>query len=255
MNNYIKYSLLALTIIILSLGSFMAGRFLFQDEEITIEELIGNQKLIIEGNQTYKVQLENYYNVEYGNNDEGFFINIKNDCIKIQSGTGTSMKPYWDNESLTIIDTCFPVEDLVIGDVITYNGEWDTKINPHHRIVDIDYEKRWVQTQGDNQETNPNPDDFVSFDRIMGKDIGVLNVLEDKRIVKKEVINDTGSSLMMGDWSFTSWNQTCVCSSTGVLRICHHNKTILEEDTFIKQNDLKEEYCDVNVALDEGVKE
>jgi len=210
------------------------------------DNLIIESNVIKKGNITYKEVLENYYHVEYSNSEEGLSLEIKNPCISVWESSGLSMKPYWDNNTLGIFDTCYPKENLKVGDIIVYKGELDSTINPHHRIIDIDYDKRWVKTQGDNPETNSEPDDFVGFDRIIGKEIGVLNVLKDKKIVEKEIIND--SDLAFGRETFTisgfiEFNQTCVCSSSGFLHFCHQNKTILEQDTFIQQNDLREEYC------------
>ena len=202
-------------------------------------------ELIHEGNITYRQVLSNYYDVEYANNGDGLVLRIKNPCVTVLKSHGLSMKPYWDNNTLGIFDTCFPKENLKIGDVITYNGELDSTVDPHHRIVEIDYEKEWVRTQGDNPKTNPRPDDFVGFGRIRAKEIGVLNVLEDKKIIKKEIINSTeGGFLATGNWSMKLVRfRVCVCSSSGHLRFCYPDKTMLDEDTFIQQNDLKEEYC------------
>ncbi len=93
--------------------------------------------------------------------------------------------------------------------------------------------------------TNPNPDDFVSFDRIIGKEIGVLNIIEDKKIVRKEVINST---LILGNttgvmFKLEEVNLTCVCSSLGAVTLCGENMSQLVNDSFVKSNDLREEYC------------
>jgi signal peptidase I len=207
------------------------------------ENKIISEQIIQEGNVTYKNFLENYYNIEYSNEGKGLYFKINNPCIEIIESNGLSMKPYWDNNTLGIFDTCYPEENLEIGDIIIYQGELDSTIRPHHRIIDIDYKKRWIRTQGDNPETNKKPDDFVSFDRILGKEIGVLNVLEDKKIVKKEIINESLFEISNITIRFLEFNQTCVCSSSGFLKFCNSNKTIFEQDTFIQQNDLREEYC------------
>ena len=110
-------------------------------------------EIIIEGNITYENTLENYYNVEYENEGKGLKLKINNPCIIIQESKGLSMKPYWDNLTLNIFDTCFPKEDLEIGDVIAFwEDGYGSRIQ--HRIIDIDYEKEWVRTQGDNNNTN-----------------------------------------------------------------------------------------------------
>ncbi len=185
--NYIIPILMIAIIVVYCIGDYF-GKRSFEEDGLIVQE----------GNITYKKYIENYYDVEYGRTREGVEFKINNPCIEITTASGTSMKPFLDNNNIIIYDSCFPVEDLEIGDIIMYKAEWEkwtAGIYPHHRIVDIDYEKRWVQTQGDNPETNPIPDDFVSFDRIIGKTIGFLNVLDDKRVVKKEVIEE-------GDFGF-----------------------------------------------------
>ena len=225
-----------LTGLILSL-TFNIYSFFDKDNKNDIINEGITQRIITEGNITYKVFLDNYYDVEYESTMDGLELRINNPCIVVRKSIGLSMKPYWEDNTLSIFDDCFPREDLQIGDIITYFGELDSTVNPHHRIIDIDYEKEWVRTQGDNPETNPRPDDFVGFDRIIGKEIAVLNVLEDKKIVKEEILSE------IGFFRLTTFDLACVCSSSGLLKLCHANKTILEEDTFIQQNDLKGEYC------------
>jgi len=241
-----KYIITYWVFIVFMYLGFSLMFFYFSEPKTPYNNIIS--KVVVEGNTTYNVHLENYYDVEYRNIGDGLTLKINNPCIVVLEGRGVSMKPYWENNTLAILDTCFPKEELEIGDVITYRGEWNVALNPHHRIVDIDYNKKWVQTQGDNPITNSVPDDFVGFDRIIGKEIGVLNVLDDKKIVKKEVVEElnlTGINLTIGNLTITfrEINQTCVCSSSDILRICVENKTKLFVDTFIQQNDFREEYC------------
>ena len=231
--------------IILAISVITNAYFIFNIFNEEEEEFISIQ--YSEGNKTYKKILKNYYDVTYEKTKKGVEFKINNPCIEIITSTGNSMKPYRDFEELVIIDTCFPDDKLEIGDIVIYIGELDSTKNPHHSIIDIDYEKKWIRTQGDNRETNPIPDDFVGFDRIYGKDIGFLNVLMDKKVVKEEVINETTISLFIDtkiiNFTFFKRLETCVCSTTGIIEVCHDNKTELQMDTFISENDLKEEYC------------
>ncbi len=211
---------------------------IFNDEE----EFIITQ--FTEGNKTYKRVLKNYYDVEYEKTRTGIKIEINNPCIEIIKSRGKSMLPYWDLEELVIYDACFPKEKLEIGDVVIYNGEWDSTINPHHRIIDIDYEKEWIRTQGDNPETNPEPDDFVGFDRIIGKDIGVLNVLTDKKVVKEEVTNETiiGSVFFVSNLTLIDI-RTKLCSTECVLWQYIDEQKNYNNDSFVIANNLTEENC------------
>ena len=241
-----KYAITYWIFIVFIYLGFSLLFFYFEEPTTPYNNIIS--KVVVEGNTTYNVHLENYYDVEYKNTGDGLTLKITNPCIVVRRSRGLSMKPYWENNTLGIFDTCFPKEELEIGDVIAYRGEWNVALNPHHRIIDIDYNKRWVQTQGDNPITNTEPDDFVGFDRIIGKEIGVLNVLDDKKIVKKEVLEELNVSeinLTAGNFTFTFMEiiQTCVCTSNGILRICDVNETRLFNDTFIKNNDFREEYC------------
>lgn len=188
----------------------------------------------------YNNTLTNYYDIFYKHSSDELEIKIRNPCLRIEKSIGDSMKPFWENENLNIIDYCFPKERLKIGDVVIFKKEFD-RGRVLHRIIDIDYNRKWIRTQGDN---NLELDDFKSFDYIDGKIIGVLNVLQEKKIVKREILNVTNSSIFFsGNLTFVRTNQTCVCSSSGFLSFCSINRTQILEDTFIQQNDLKEEYC------------
>ena len=235
-----------ISIILILVGSLGLNVYHLIDnnEPITLQHF--DNQIIQEGNITYNVTLERYYDVKYYNDGNGLTLKINNPCITVMSSIGESMRPYYENQTLSIFDTCFPKEKLEIGDVIVYWGELDSTIKPHHRIIDIDYEKEWIRTQGDNPETNPLPDDYISFDRVQGKEIGVLNVLEDQKIVKKvieESVIEPEGLFIVGNSTFITYSYYCVCSSTGTFQFCHHNKTQLLGDTFIQTNDLKEEYC------------
>ena len=181
------------TIILMGLSVYFGTWYATKD---FIEEGI----IIQEGEITYKKYLTNYYDVDYEKTKKGIELKINNPCLGFVSSKGSSMKPFFECESLEIIDTCFPKDKLEIGDIIMYHAEWDVGFNLIHRIIDIDYDKKWVRTQGDNNEE---PDDFVSFNRIYGKIIGVLNVLEDKKIVKEEIIEFNKS---MVNLNFSTFN-------------------------------------------------
>jgi len=206
------------------------------------------ESIITLDNKTYKQYLDNYYDIEYGYNDNGLVIQIKNDCVQASTSRGDSMKPYIGNETIMIYDTCFPKEDLKVGDIIIFLKEWTQTNYVRHRIVEINHEDRWVRTQGDNPVTNPSPDDMIDFDRIAGKDIGHLDVLVDKKVVRQEFINETNvmdEEFVAGDLVL---DVKCICSSSGLLKFCESviNIEKLKNDTFIQNNDFREEYCKDN---------
>ena len=74
-----------------------------------------------------------------------------------------SMKPTILKGDYILIEKC-DAEDLKVGDVVTYFTIIDGKraVNTH-RIVDVvqNGDILEYQTQGDNRETNPNPDDIL----------------------------------------------------------------------------------------------
>ena len=74
-----------------------------------------------------------------------------------------SMKPTILKGDYILIEKC-DAEDLKVGDVVTYFTIIDGKraVNTH-RIVDVKQNGDILeyQTQGDNRETNPNPDDIL----------------------------------------------------------------------------------------------
>ncbi len=235
-----KYLIIIGILSLFIVGAYFLGSYFGEKKGINSFEEEG--VIVNEGNQTFKKQYDNYYDVEYENNQGELVIKINNPCIRIEDYEGDSMKPYWDEEGLIILDTCFPREKLEIGDVIVFHKDFYVG-KTQHRIIEIDYDDEWVRTKGDG---NDYEDDLKGFNYIYGKTIGLLNVLEDKKVVREEVINETNKSFFKaGDLTIGRLiiNQTCVCTSTGFLQFCNQNRTQLLTDTFIMQNDLKEEYC------------
>ena len=82
--------------------------------------------------------------------------------------------------------------------------------------------------------------DFYKIDPQFGT---IENLKELIEIVHENKTSENNTSLFIGRGLLYISNQTCVCSSSGFLSFCHTNKTLLEEDTFIQGNDLREEYC------------
>jgi len=173
----LKHEIILSVSIILSVLLAIFSGYLIGLNKSVDGNLIG---VVKDGNVIYMSSQENYYKFQFENNSRGIILKFANPCVRVHTGKGVSMKPYWDNNTISIIDTCFPNERLEVGDIISFwKDDYEKAI--HHRIIDIDYEKKWVQTQGDNPKTNTRPDDFTSFDKIRGKEIGVLNILEDKK--------------------------------------------------------------------------
>ncbi len=226
--------------IILAISIISNAYFIFNNDK---EYFIPNQ--FTEGNKTYKQTLENYYDVEYEKTRTGIKLEISNPCLELSEATGKSMLPFFEKENLVIIDTCFPVDKLKVDDVIIFHTENNLK-RTQHRITKINYKDKWVRTKGDNNHVE---DDFKGFEFIYGKTIGTLNVLEDKKIVKEEIINETinltfkvtdngtfGSIFIVG---------VVLCSSKCALRYYPTEEMDYINDSFIRANDLTEENCKV----------
>ncbi|MCK9569235.1 S26 family signal peptidase [Candidatus Pacearchaeota archaeon] len=211
------FALIITSLILSYFVGFNQGKDSFQETGLIIKE----------GNNTYYKHFENYYNVNYGADGNKFFLEIDNPCISVQKIIGESMLPYYENESISILDTCFPSEKLEIGDIISFYEDWNMTRQLHHRIIEINYEKELIKTQGDNLE---NEDNFISFSQVYGKEIGVLNLLSDEKVVKE--INGSADYVL-----------TCVCSSKNILKVCGPDKEQLITDNFVITNDLKEENC------------
>jgi len=144
---------------------------------------VTNGSFTIENLTSEEVIVENYYKYSYKYDGDKLIIEIDNPCVKMAIGTGLSMWPYWEDEELFLQDICWNVSKLKVGDIVSYDKEWssgDARI--HHRIIEINHEDGWMKTQGDNNQV---VDDFVGLDRFYAKDIGVLNLLMEKRIVKE----------------------------------------------------------------------
>lgn len=219
-----KTALILILLLVLSFVFYVG----FKQGQNSFEE---NGLLISEGNLTYYKHFDNYYGLYYENNENGIILQIQNPCLTFEKVSGESMKPYYDNESIIIIDTCFAPENLEVGDIVLYYVDWDMATKLHHRIIDINYDKKWIKTKGDALEDE---DNFVGFDKIYGKEIGVLNILEDKKVV----IEQTNG---------TEYNpkaeQICVCSSNNILKVCYTDRETLMSDNFVITNNLKEENC------------
>ncbi|MDO8623328.1 MAG: hypothetical protein Q7R52_03705 [archaeon] len=219
-----KEGLILLILLVLIVFGYVFYSIGFKQGEHSFKE---NGLIINEKNNTYYEHFDNYYGIDYRNEGDKIVFEIKNPCIKIEKVEGTSRFPYWENESLIIIDTCFPPEKLEIGDVVLYYFDWDMTTKVHHRISDINYEKGWIKTKGDNLEKE---DFFIGFERIYGKEVGYLNILGDKKVIK-ELYGATNKSI------------TCLCSSKSVLKICGSDKDLLMSDEFVITNNLNEENC------------
>ena len=128
-------------------------------------------------NYTSRGELENYYNVEYEMQSQKATITINKPCVEIATSYGTSMQPFFEDQNIIIIDTCFPKEELKVNDIILFNHDFDDH-RTQHRITKINYQDEWVKTKGD---ANNKEDDITGFDHIYGKTIGVLNVLTRKK--------------------------------------------------------------------------
>jgi hypothetical protein len=211
---------LIITLLILSYFiGFNRGKDSFQETGLIIKE----------GNNTYYKHFDDYYQVSYSTNENKFILEIDNPCISVQKLLGESMLPYYENESISILDTCFPSEKLVIGDIISFYEDWNMTRQLHHRIIEIDYERELIKTKGDNLESE---DNFISFSQVYGKEIGVLNLLSDEKVVKE--INGSADYIL-----------TCVCSSNNILKVCGPDKEQLITDNFVTTNNLKEENCNL----------
>ena len=188
-----------------------------------------NGLIIKNGSNTYYEHFDNYYGIAYGAEGNKFVLEIDNPCISVQKVFGQSMLPYYNNETIGIFDTCFPSENLKVGDTILFYYDWDMTTKLHHRIVDINYGKKLIQTKGDSLNQT---DNFISFSQVFGKEIGVLNILDEKKVIT-ETYGQKSSSL------------TCVCSSNSILKVCGPDKTLLTSDNFVITNNLKEENCNI----------
>lgn len=206
---------IVLNILVVLLCVLLFANLLILSEKLNLGETkkeLKNRIVILDGlaiNQT----LKNYYDVEYYTDMEGLTIKIRNPCIFVDHGTGTSMQPYWEDEELFIVDSCYKPERLEVGDVVVWRHNNESYI--HHRIISIDKDSRTFITKGDNLNK---PDNYsVSFDDFMGKDIGVLNVLMEKIITDEVRVNQSegwreGKDYRIRDEHIKDKNWKALCS-------------------------------------------
>lgn len=119
--------------------------------------------------------VNNYYNVSYGAS-KGVgarfeILNLNNSCIVIGNGTGISMKPFFSNLDIMIIDKCYPKNKLQVGDIIVYVNEEEGYIS--HRIVWISFKKKLVKTKGD--WAIYQDEGYTAFNDIYGRVLGFIN--------------------------------------------------------------------------------
>lgn len=123
------------------------------------------------------------FNVSEFKGNGVFMLRFKdeNNCLDLATATGNSMLPSTSFRNKILVDYCFPVEDLDIGNVIIFMRA--TGKSTSHRIVAIDWDSNKLITQGDN---NRNPDVLVDFKNYRGKVVSVFEVYDARE--KPEIV-------------------------------------------------------------------
>lgn len=150
----------------------------YEDQESQIVTINGTK---------YNQTTASYYNIEYRMTEDYITFTIRNPCLEIVQSTGKSMEPFFEDENLVIVDTCYNTNKLKVGDVVVWRKEFSND-RVQHRIVLIDQEDGWLRTKGD---SNDIMDDFKGMEYVYGKCIGVLNVLMEKKVISEEIIKET----------------------------------------------------------------
>ncbi len=102
--------------------------------------------------------------------DDYYYVRFydKDKCLGLYEIKGISMFPYTKYNSKAIIDLCFNPEDLEVNDVIFFLKQSNLK-KIYHRIIEIDLEKDYILTKGDN---NWKPDAPIRINQVYGRMVG-----------------------------------------------------------------------------------
>ncbi len=90
-------------------------------------------------------------------------------CYEIFLGNGGSMFPTIKEGVFVKVDKCYSIGDLKVGDIISFINIDGSPTA--HRVIDLDFKSRLIQTRGDN---NKGADSKVGFENYRGKIITVL---------------------------------------------------------------------------------
>lgn len=116
------------------------------------------------------------YGFSYEKNTEGVGLFLNHSCVEVMFSFGDSMLPCVKYHNIVLVDTCFPHNKLLVGDVIIFKNSENDVVS--HRITNINNVTGYIVTKGDN---NLLSDKSIMPSQVIGKEIGVLN------IYKKEV--------------------------------------------------------------------
>ena len=114
------------------------------------------------------LHVKGYSYLQYINEKQGVCVETHDKKLHVgKVGNTKSMYPTLDGNSTVLLYTPVEVDDVHIGDIITYTPTWSDSESIIHRVIDISCDDRWYATaKGDN---NDSPDDQkIRFDEING---------------------------------------------------------------------------------------
>lgn len=170
-----------------------------------------------------------YSSYQARQNDEPFFL-FGHRPILVLTG---SMEPYMLTNGICLTKEVTSIDQLEIGDVITYctdNAEGN-KIRITHRIIDL--VNGQIFTKGDN---NPVDDGFaLTIDNVESEVVAVFN----------------GTAWLVQKWQTTSGKVMIISFAVGIILLCYMAKLLLKEMRRSKNNDGSEDGTpDVSVPAD-----
>ncbi len=96
---------------------------------------------------------------------------------------GCSMLPTFEDEDRLIVERYSSIEEIQVGDVVTFGYIGDIVKNVVHRVISVDIPGNEIITKGDN---NPGPDEPLIFEEVFGK---VVNATRPARVEKLVIYN------------------------------------------------------------------
>ena len=144
--------------------------FVFFDVSIQEKTQVGSS-LVVMGRQNHNSVKDTFidtYSISSYRDQNKLVLQFEdpNECLRVETSSGISMKPIYPEKSYSIMDYCYSPERIDVGDVINYLT--DNNRRTHHRVIEIDSEKKRFLTKGDG---NGSVDGWIHWNEMISKEV------------------------------------------------------------------------------------